>query len=166
VPSPKPKLAPLWPRAGAAVLDAIAIGAIVAALVTVALRAGHSEPSAGAVVAIGSVIAGCLYGPLLMARRGEQNGQTWGKQLLGLRVMPERGGAMTFWLGLGREALGKQLLAILTGGLYIPFDYAWALWDPERQALHDKVADTLVVVAESRATVVEGLPPPDTSPRL
>ena len=35
-------------------------------------------------------------------------------------------------------------------GLFAPvvrlLDPAWLLWDPKRQALHDKVADTVVVL--------------------
>ncbi|MGL5849391.1 MAG: RDD family protein, partial [Phycicoccus sp.] len=29
-------------------------------------------------------------------------------------------------------------------------DPAWLLWDPKRQALHDKVADTVVVIRRGR----------------
>jgi uncharacterized RDD family membrane protein YckC len=29
-------------------------------------------------------------------------------------------------------------------------DPAWLLWDPKRQALHDKVADTVVVLRSSQ----------------
>ncbi|MEA2390302.1 MAG: hypothetical protein QOK31_411 [Solirubrobacteraceae bacterium] len=162
----KRQLAPLAPRAGAALIDALAIGAIgtvVSALAVVGLRAAHAMPGGGAqfVVGLGGIVAACLYGPILMARAGEHNGQTWGKQMLGLRVVRELRGEMNLGTGLAREAVGKQLLAALTAGLYIPLDYAWALWDPERQTLHDKVADTLVVVAEAPRTVVDGLPAPE-----
>jgi uncharacterized RDD family membrane protein YckC len=151
---------------GAALVDILAIvgiSTILAAAAVTALRATHSMPSGGVrlVLAVASFAVWSFYGPLLMARAGERNGQTWGKQLLGVRVVRELRGPMTLATGLAREAIGKQLLTFITGGIYAPLDYAWALWDPERQALHDKVADTLVVVAQAPAAIVEGLPTPE-----
>ena len=38
-----------------------------------------------------------------------------------------------------------HFLAVVTGGLFILVDCLWPLWDGNRQALHDKMAETLVV---------------------
>ena len=56
------------------------------------------------------------------------------------------------------DALKRQAIDVVTTllslvpfvGLFAPIvrllDPAWLLWDPKRQALHDKVADTVVVL--------------------
>jgi uncharacterized RDD family membrane protein YckC len=55
-------------------------------------------------------------------------------------------------------ALKRQVIAVATslmglmpglsilGSMLSIIDPAWLLWDPKRQALHDKVADTVVVL--------------------
>ncbi|HST41928.1 MAG TPA: RDD family protein, partial [Conexibacter sp.] len=89
-----------------------------------------------------------LYAPLLLIRRGARNGQTLGKQAMRIRVVKESGEPVTLGSALMREVVGRQLLIAFTYGLYAVIDYAWPLWDRSRQALHDKVAQTRVVLAE------------------
>ena len=55
-------------------------------------------------------------------------------------------------------AARRQVVGLLASAIaFVPFlglfstvlnvlDPAWLLWDPKRQALHDKVADTVVVL--------------------
>ncbi len=71
-----------------------------------------------------------------------------GKQMLGVRIVNERGGAPGLMRGFARTA--ASLLVPLSFG----FSYAWAAWDadPERpfatgrgQAWHDKLSGTFVV---------------------
>ena len=51
-------------------------------------------------------------------------------------------------LGSGRLAPDfEYLLTAITCGIGGLIDVAWILWDPRKQALHDKVAKTLVVTA-------------------
>jgi uncharacterized RDD family membrane protein YckC len=81
-------------------------------------------------------------------------GQTLGEMALGLRVARRQDGAVPGWsvsarrwtlpgatalLGFVLPALAP-LLALLTVG-----DVLWAVWDPNRQCLHDLIADTVVV---------------------
>ncbi|MDW5593674.1 RDD family protein [Conexibacter stalactiti] len=89
-----------------------------------------------------------LYAPLLLIRRGARNGQTLGKQAMRIRVVRESGEPVTLGNALMREVVGRQLLIAFTYGVYAVIDYAWPLWDRSRQALHDKVAQTRVVLAE------------------
>jgi uncharacterized RDD family membrane protein YckC len=86
-----------------------------------------------------------LYGPLLMGRAGPRNGQTLGKQALGIRVVCDDGRPMAFGRGCVRELLGKALLGAATAGLWTLLDVVWPLGDGRRQALHDKLATTTVV---------------------
>jgi uncharacterized RDD family membrane protein YckC len=62
-------------------------------------------------------------------------------------------GKLTVVDALKRQAIdaGTTLLSLVPLlGLFAPvlrfLDPAWLLWDPKRQALHDKVADTVVVL--------------------
>ena len=92
-----------------------------------------------------------LYAPVLMARRGPRNGQTLGKQVLGIRVVPDGGEPMTFWLAALREVVFKGL-AVGVASSFLPvvpwlLDNLWPLWDDENRALHDMAASTHVVRA-------------------
>jgi len=65
-------------------------------------------------------------------------GQTPGKMLLGLRVRPEAGGAMTFGIALLR------LTGYLVSGALFYLGFLWVAFDPRRQGWHDKIAGTVV----------------------
>ena len=74
-----------------------------------------------------------------------RTGQTIGKKLIKVRVVPSTPGAT-----LTRGMAAKRYLVEFVGGLVIPlFSYLdgfWQLWDkPYQQTLHDKVAGTVVV---------------------
>jgi uncharacterized RDD family membrane protein YckC len=86
-----------------------------------------------------------------MAREGERNGQTWGKQLLGIRVVRDDGQAMNFGMAALREVVLKGLAPAFASAI-IPFlpwllDYLWPLWDDQNRALHDMAANTHVLHA-------------------
>jgi len=68
---------------------------------------------------------------------------------LSIRVLDANGGGP---IGVGRGA-GRALVASLPGQipfvgvLWVLLDGLWPLWDPQRQALHDKVVNSVVVDA-------------------
>nr|AIA12563.1 RDD family [uncultured bacterium] len=90
-----------------------------------------------------------LYAPLLMAREGGGNGQTWGKQIVGISAVRDVGQPFDFGNAFLREFVIKGLLFGTVGGWFfgIPtlLDYLWPLWDDENRCLHDMVAKTHVV---------------------
>ncbi|MGH3995362.1 MAG: RDD family protein, partial [Pseudonocardiaceae bacterium] len=92
-----------------------------------------------------------FYAPLLMARQGERNGQTWGKQIVGIRAVRDNGQPFELGFGFLREFVVKNLLFVGVGGffLYIPtiVDWLWPLWDDQNRCLHDMVVSTHVVRA-------------------
>jgi uncharacterized RDD family membrane protein YckC len=92
-----------------------------------------------------------LYYPLLMRRRGRRNGQTWGKQIMGIRVIREDGDEVTARTAIVREIAVKTLLfSTLSGcacGIPYLLDVLWPTWDDRNQALHDMMVHTLVVEA-------------------
>lgn len=65
---------------------------------------------------------------------------TFGKDLMGIKVIDSEGGRISFWQGIGRY-FGKYLSTII---LFIGF--LMVLWDSKKQALHDKLASTYVIL--------------------
>lgn len=83
-----------------------------------------------------------------------QWGQTPGKQLLGIRAIRADGTASGWVWTFLREFVIKGLAVGVLNGIFsliiaIPIftflDPMWAIWDKNRQALHDKVMNTIVV---------------------
>jgi hypothetical protein len=67
------------------------------------------------------------------------NGQTLGKRLLGIRVVQLDNKPLSLWGAFGRQ--GGYSAGFATGLL----GFAQIYWDPNRQAVQDKLADTLVL---------------------
>jgi uncharacterized RDD family membrane protein YckC len=80
-----------------------------------------------------------------------RRGQTLGMMLYGIAVRDLEGGPVK----LGRAIVRSVILVAASGFLVDAF---WPLWDPRRQALHDKPART-VVVDMRLAKLLEQLPP-------
>jgi uncharacterized RDD family membrane protein YckC len=96
-----------------------------------------------------TVVIGLLYETFFLVR----SGATPGKKVLGITVRRvHRAGPLTVADALKRQSIqqGCNLLSLvplvsLVTLVLQPLDNLWLLWDARRQALHDKVADTLVV---------------------
>jgi uncharacterized RDD family membrane protein YckC len=90
-----------------------------------------------------------LYAPLMMMRKGEHNGQTLGKQMVGIRVVRDNGQPMGFGWAALREVVIKNLAVGIASSIIpiIPWvlNYFWPLWDDQNRALHDMAASTHVV---------------------
>ena len=69
-------------------------------------------------------------------------GQTVGKRLLGVRVVPTTG---TGAVGYGRAAI--RYIGRYVSASVCMLGYLWALWDKRGQTWHDKIAETEVVAA-------------------
>ncbi|HEU4457083.1 MAG TPA: RDD family protein [Longimicrobium sp.] len=76
-------------------------------------------------------------------------GQTPGKRLLGIRVVRLNGQPMTLWSAF--ERFGGYAAGLLTGLL----GFAQVYWDRNRQAIHDKITETVVI-----RDAGSGAPPP------
>ena len=79
-----------------------------------------------------------------------RNGQTPGKQMVGIHVIRTNGEPSgwtdTFIREFVLEWLAVGFLSGITGGIFYAVNYLWPLWDKDKQALHDKLAETLVVL--------------------
>jgi len=73
------------------------------------------------------------------------DGLTPGKRLLGMRVVRLDGSPLTLWLSF--ERFGGYAAGIATGLL----GFAQIYWDPNRQAIHDRIAHTVVVRTRSES---------------
>lgn len=173
-PDPTPVLAPAagwWRRVGATLIDgliiAIPAGAVAVMLVLPLLgplAPGDLFESVGGfllgllivfgylmLVLVLTLVTLVLYGGFTMSRPGPRNGQTVGKQALGIRVVRLGADPLTFWSAATREAVLKGLLFGGVGGLFLGIptvlDILWPLWDREGRALHDMLANTRVVRA-------------------
>lgn len=85
------------------------------------------------------------------------NGYTVGKRLLGLRIVELSGAKLTPLRGLKRY--GGYVAGMATGGL----GFAQVLWEPNRQALHDKAAHTVVLDTRSPREETPACKPPSTN---
>ena len=129
--------------------------AVIAVLVLLIVAAAAASDIAGIVVGIilgvGAFVVWLFYAPVLLAREGERNGQTYGKQAVGIRVVRDSGQPFEMGAGFLREFVVKGLLFGTVGGffLYIPtlVDWLWPLWDDQNRTLHDMVVSTHVVRA-------------------
>jgi uncharacterized RDD family membrane protein YckC len=142
-------------RLGAYFIDGLIllVPAIVLTIIVVAIAAGSDT---GAVVTgifgfLAYLVALFLYAPILMTREGVNNGQTWGKQMFGVRVVRDNGQAMSFGWAALREIAVKGLAVTIASSIIpiIPWflNFFWPLWDDENRALHDMICSTHVVRA-------------------
>jgi uncharacterized RDD family membrane protein YckC len=88
-----------------------------------------------------TAVVAFLYYALQHARWG----RTPGKRVMNLRVVRERDGGPISYGQASWRLLFAYLISVVTCGVGGLIDVAWILWDRRRQALHDKVARTVVV---------------------
>jgi len=140
-------------RVAATLIDwlILLVPAVVLTIIVVAIAAGSDT---GAIVTgilgfLAYLVVLFIYAPVLMAREGRGNGQTWGKQALGIRVVRDNGQTMSFGLAALREIAVKGLAVWIVSSIIplIPWllDSLWPLWDDENRALHDMICSTHVV---------------------
>ena len=146
-----------WRRGGALFIDGLIVGVPVYILLVAVLGVSFSQTNAvtnngslstasfavtGGVAALWlvSIMVSLFYFGLLF---GSIKGQTVGMMAVGIAVRDARTGGP---IGYGR-GIGRQAMILVMGVFDIPLliDYLWPLWDPRRQALHDKVVSSVVV---------------------
>jgi uncharacterized RDD family membrane protein YckC len=142
-------------RVGATIIDWLVL-LIPAAILSALLIGGFDEDSTAWELIGFSILSFTLwsaivllYAPLLMIRGGERNGQTLGKQVVGITVVRDTGEPFGFWYAVLREVVVKNLLVGIASSIIplIPWllDNLWPLWDNENRALHDMVVKTHVI---------------------
>jgi uncharacterized RDD family membrane protein YckC len=140
-------------RVGATLIDwlVLLVPVVILTIIVVGIAAGSDT---GAIVTgilglLAYLVVALAYAPVLMAREGPNNGQTWGKQMLGIRVVRDTGEPMNFGWSALREIAVKGLAVSIASSIIplIPWllDYLWPLWDDQNRALHDMICSTHVV---------------------
>lgn len=116
----------------------------------------HDEAVAIGLVAVGLgallfLAVAAFYAPLLMARAGKFNGQTWGKEWMGIRAVRDNGQPWTFGSAALREIVVKGLAVTIASSLVpiVPLfvNYLWPMIDDQNRALHDIAVSSHVVRA-------------------
>jgi uncharacterized RDD family membrane protein YckC len=124
-----------WPRVGATILDAL--------IVFVPLLLGGIalivSDTLAAVLAFVYIVAFFFYAPVLLT---VHEGQTWGKQANGIRVVQADRSPVGFGRAFARELL--KILFAITVVLWFA-SVLWPLWEPENRALHDLATGTRVI---------------------
>jgi|SRR5688500_2823705 len=142
-------------RLGATVIDwlilLVPVGVLIAIIIAVAVGSDTGAIVTTIVGFLAYLVVAFIYAPVLMSRDGARNGQTWGKQILGIRVVRDSGEPMSFWYAALRE-IGVKGFAVSIASSIIPFipwflNYFWPLWDDQNRALHDMVVSTHVIEA-------------------
>jgi uncharacterized RDD family membrane protein YckC len=124
---------------------------VILTVIVIGIAAGSDTGAivTGIVSFLAYLVVALLYAPLLMARDGEHNGQTWGKQLLGITVVRDGGEPMTFAYAALREIVVKGFGVGIAASIIpvIPYllNYLWPLWDDSNRAIHDIICSTHVV---------------------
>jgi uncharacterized RDD family membrane protein YckC len=166
-------------RLAARLLDALVMLPVLAALLAIALslvipRAGPMFPKVGnnpdapvpfpGVFWVELTVVGCIvatlivmavYETVMTARYGRSLGKAW----LGIRPVRTRGGELGWGRAFARTSL--PLVALLILNWVALLDGLWCLWDGNRQCVHDKIVDSIVI----NDPVVDGepgAPPPPT----
>jgi uncharacterized RDD family membrane protein YckC len=144
-----------WIRVVALVIDSLIVGVmfailagILAAVAGVNIKDPDEYSNAEAAAAVGLVfllfvvmiVAAWLYEAILTS---SVHGATWGKQAMGLRVLRGDGARLSF----GRATARYFCKSLITPLLPLAIGYLMAAFTRRKQALHDFMADTVVIWA-------------------
>jgi len=136
-----------WRRLIAAVIDGLIVYAVTWLLTAPFLGFGTIYEGSLARRTAANLIAGVVAFLYYVLQHGK-SGRTLGKRAMGLRVVrADDAGPISYGQAAWR-LLFEYLISLATCGVGGLIDVAWILWDKRRQALHDKVARTVVVKAE------------------
>jgi uncharacterized RDD family membrane protein YckC len=142
------ELAGRWRRLFAAIIDGVITG-IIGWLIAAPIVGGSAVTSTQHLGArftyngISAVIAILYFG----IQHGKW-GQSVGKRALGIRVVRVAdAGPIGFGAAFGRVGF-TYVLSLITFNIGALVDVLFVLWDPRKQALHDKVVKTVVVNAD------------------
>ena len=141
-----------WRRVAAALLDGLIIGAVTAPF-TVGMNSGYRYSTTASSV---TTVVWWLYSALMESSAKQA---TLGKMALGIRVTDLDGNRIGFGKATGRH-FAKILSALILG-----IGFLMAAFTEKKQALHDILAGTLVVLGPaSQASGVVPPPPPPPPP--
>lgn len=129
-----------WARVGATLVDGlILLAAAVAAGLVGAIASRDTAYTLAGLVYLALTL---FYAPVLLATN---DGRTWGKQMLGVRVLRADGARIGFGRAFCRETIVKLLFGLIA--IVWIVDVLWPLWRDDHKALHDLITGTRPVAA-------------------
>lgn len=135
-----------WRRLIAAFVDGLIVYLVTWLLTAPVLGLGTMYEGGFARRTAANLIAGVVAFAYYVLQHGRW-GRTLGKRVMSLRVVrADDADAISYGQAAWR-LLFEYLVTVATCGVGGLVDVAWILWDKRRQALHDKVARTIVVRA-------------------
>jgi uncharacterized RDD family membrane protein YckC len=140
-----------WRRVAAVLLDGLIIGAVTAPF-TVGMSSGNRYSTTASSI---STVVWWLYSALMESSAKQA---TLGKMALGIRVTDLDGNRIGFGKATGRH-FAKILSALILG-----IGFLMAAFTEKKQALHDILAGTLVVLGPASQTSGVAPPPPPPPP--
>ncbi len=133
-----------WIRAVASVLDMLAVGLLESALGSLLVRASGLQPGfhspEGRVIMLTVASFGMVLGYAYRVFFLGYCGQTPGKMAARIKVVRCDGTDIGYPRAFLREVVGKFLSKLIFG-----IGYLMVAFDPRKQGLHDKIADTYVI---------------------
>ena len=141
------------------------------ALLVLALAVSPDQEEISGAASIVLLVLACLawplQEPLLTARRGRRNGQSLGKQFLGIRIVRTTGERLSLGRALLRGVIGQGWLPlVLLSGIYTLVDAMIGFASNKRTAVHDLMSGTLVLRADvDPASLAAALPPAPAQPQ-
>ncbi|MEM1332230.1 MAG: RDD family protein [Actinomycetota bacterium] len=103
----------------------------------------NGEEGTGILAGLGLIGIGVIVVAVIYLRALARTGQTWGRKIVGIKVIKEQEGTPPGW----GKAIGRQLFASFISAQILYLGYLWAIWDGKKQTWHDKVAGTHVIRA-------------------
>jgi len=139
--SNEPTRAGFVERAGAFSLDLL----LVIWIYTAALHLAVRQPLSGGVVSFlkwyGAILLGlAIVSFAYFARLNSGGRQTLGKRVFGLRTVQSGGGPVRL-----RQSLFRSYAYLISEAVFY-LGFLWVLWDRRREAWHDKLAGTTVIL--------------------
>jgi uncharacterized RDD family membrane protein YckC len=149
-----PTLAEWWQR-----LVAYLIDAVVLLIIYFILRAIISPTGLGGLYLLSLILVVITFA--YYAIQHAQWGQTLGKRALGTMVVTAdtRSKITGSTAGVRAAVYAFPPLVPIIGIIFVLVNVLWLTWDPQRQALHDKAAKTVVVKVSSLAGTGPAQPP-------
>jgi uncharacterized RDD family membrane protein YckC len=131
-------------RVGAYVIDAliVAVPSWIGSGINIAMMTDGKPSSGGTIISLIFSLVGLA---LLVYNRwvqGGRTGQSWGKKVLGIRLVGEQTGQP-----IGVAMAFVRDLCHIVDALICYVGFLFPLWDAKRQTLADKIVKTLVVSA-------------------
>jgi uncharacterized RDD family membrane protein YckC len=124
-------------RVGAYLLDDLVI---VPFYIVIAIIGAASDSTVASVLAVIVYIAGAVTSIYNRWFLGGRTGQTWGKKVVGLRLVSEETGQP---IGAGMAFVRD--LAHIIDGIICYIGFLFPLWDAKKQTIADKIMKTIVV---------------------